>query len=212
MSKKQREYYGGKIKGLVERVAKMVAIDAEHAKGKIAYDARNSDFGILHGILAGILEGYGKRESCFNCSRSMEIDVFTADVLDARLLLLAAAKVRKNMQEGMDFHDANLVRVQDLDTTLSVKCRTTQCKYLGLMRQPEDQKNKGKWFITHWGWKVLRGERISKKARYWDGKFLGRSEETTNLTEMLQEHLDGATYAPSDWTEFGGYIQDEGID
>lgn len=212
--KKQREYYGGRIKGLVESVAMFLSAEnSTHPNiEKIQYDARHAEFELLHTILSQMFEGYGDKGSCFNCKRSMEIDVYTADVLDARLLLLVGAEVRKRTREGMPFHEANLIRIQDLDTTLSVKCRTTQNKYLGLMRQPEEGKNKGLWFITAWGWKVLRGEEIPKKARYWDGKFLGRSEEMTTLTGMLQEHLDGANYSPSDWTEFGGYIEDENPD
>ena len=202
--KKEREYYGGRIKGLAETVAKLMLTDPA-----VAADARDGDYSTLHARVAGVLEGYGKRDACFNCRRSMEIDIYTADYSDARLLLLMAEAVRDRVLKGMPFTEANLVRVQDLHTTLSIKYRTTQCRYLGLIHQPKEVRNKGKWLITQWGWKVLRGDQVPRTARYWDGKFLDRGTELTTLAEMFRTRPDPQNYAPGDWTDFGGYIQEE---
>lgn len=202
--KKEREYYGGRIKGLAELACKLALTDLA-----VASDARDGDYSTLHSRLAAALPGYGRRDECFNCKRSMEIDVFIADYSDARLLLLVAEAVRERVRAGMPFTEANLIRVQDLKTTLSIKCRTTQCRYLGFLHQPKEHRNKGQWLITKWGWALLRGAPLPRTARYWDGKFLDRGDELTTLGEMFRTRNDPQNYSPGDWTEFGGYIQDE---
>jgi len=85
---KPAEYYGGRIKNLVEMVAVMIAKDPTLA----------TNLPHLHATLGVNLEGYGKRDKCFNCKRSMKISVYTADLLDALLLLAMAKEVKKNLR------------------------------------------------------------------------------------------------------------------
>lgn len=61
--KHPKEFYGGRIKGLTETIAGIISRDPEIAK----------DLSRLHATLAMNLEGYGKRDKCYNCSRSMKI-------------------------------------------------------------------------------------------------------------------------------------------
>lgn len=214
---KPTEYYGGKIKGLVETVAGFIKRDPTLA----------DDFPRLHSTLMANLEGYGKRDKCFNCKRSMKVTVYTADLLDALLILGMARQVRENASK-LPFTEANKVHLPTLELTQGILKRSTKCDYLGLIKQPENWRGSGYWLLTGWAWKALRGDEIPKSVKYWEGNLIGRSEEQTTLGEMFRTHTDlvqGAIakrkaikadhrakfdeYKPSDWSQFGGYIQQE---
>lgn len=212
------EYYGGRIKNLVELVARIVADDP-----KIATDPER-----LHATLSVNLEGYGKRDKCFNCKRSMKITEYVADLHDGLLLFAMARTVKHNMEKGMDFTEANKVHLPTLEASNATLKRNTKCDYLGLVKQPENWRGTGYWLLTGWAWKALRGDAIPKSAKYWEGKMIGRSEETTTLAAMFKTHLDTVQraiekrkavkadyravvndYQPSEWSSFGGFINDE---
>lgn len=215
--KHQKEFYGGRIKGLTETIAGIIARDPEIAK----------DLPRLHATLAMNLEGYGKRDKCYNCSRSMKISVYKADILDALLIMAMARQVKANMLEGKTFSEANCVHIPTLQATQATQKRFTKCDYLGLIKQPEQWRGSGFWLLTGWAWKALKGERIPRSVKYWEGKLIGRGEETTTLAEMFQTHGDLVAqalarrkavrsdyraefkdYKQSDWSEFGGIITD----
>lgn len=217
--KKNRKYQGGRIKKLVEKAAWLIATDE-----KLAYDARNEDFDRLHHMLAHAFEGYGKQGECFNCSAKMEIIEHTAGLFEALLLLRMAEQVRKNLEAGMPFTQANLIHIPTLDTTDAIRHRVTIASYLNLVKQPEDAKNSGYWLITQWGWKALRGESVPKTVQYFRRKLIGRGEEVTTLPEMFRTHREQVEaaianrknvrsdhrsetrdYNPRDWFEVAGY-------
>jgi len=220
---KEREYYGGRIKGLAELACKLVLTDPA-----VASDARDGDYSTLHARLAAALPGYGRRGECFNCTGSMAIAVYTAGISEALLLLAMARLVRGATAKGTAFTEANLVHVPTLATTDATRHAVTRASYLGLVKQPDTKRGSGYWVITHWGWKLLHGEPVPAQARYWRGKLMGRSEGTTTLSVMFKTHTDLIERAlarraqvksdyravirdwnPNDWVGFGGYIQDE---
>lgn len=213
---KQIEYHGGRIKDLTELVATMVAKDPTLAK----------DFTRLHSIISIHREGYGKRDKCYNCARSMKITIYTADLLDALLLLAMAKQVAENLKKGMHFTDANKVHLPTLGVTQGISKRSTKCDYLGFIKQPKDWRGSGYWLLTGWAWKALGGEKVPKAVKYWEGHLIGRSEELTTLGEMFGTHTDlinralrmrksikadhrhkFSDYKPSDWSDFGGYVE-----
>jgi len=213
---KPTEYYGGRIKNLVEMVAVMIAKDPTLA----------TNLPHLHATLGVNLEGYGKRDKCFNCKRSMKISVYTADLLDALLLLAMAKEVKKNLAKGMAFTDANKVHLPTLKTTNGITKRNTKCDYLGFLKQPENWRGSGYWLLTTWAWKALGGEKVPKSVKYWEGNLIGRSEELTTLSDMFRLHgdlvksqialrkavrsdyrADFQDYNPGDWSENGGNVQ-----
>ena len=218
---KQHEYYGGRIKTLVEMVAKLLEKDPTLA----------SNLPHLHATLGVNLDGYGKRDKCFNCKRSMKITVYTADLHDALLILSMAREVQKNIANTNLFNgftEANKVHIPTLQATQATLKRQTKCDYLGLIKQPKNWKGTGYWCLTGWAYKALRGDKIPKSVKYWEGNLIARSEELTTLGEMFRTHADLVQsaiakrkairadyradfqdYNPSDWSSFGGYIQDE---
>ena len=212
-NKNKTEYYGGKIKKLVEYVA-----DISRNNPKITNE-------VLHQLLKQKVKGYGNPERCFNCGRSMKVMIYEADLLDALLILAIAKKVRENINSGMTFTEANKVHLPTLETTNSIIKRNTKCDYLGLVKQPDNWRGTGYWLLTGWAWKALRGEEIPAKVKYWEGNLLGRSEEKTTLTKMFNKHRDLVKlaiqkrravrsdhrakfddYDPREWAEFGGVI------
>lgn len=216
---KEIEYHGGYIKNLVETVAKMVKTNPALA----------DNFDYLHATLVSNFEGYGKRDKCFNCKRSMKVTVYTADLLDA-LLILGMAQVVQQQAQQLPFTEANKVHLPTLQLTQGILKRSTKCDYLGLIKQPENWRGSGYWLLTGWAWKALRGDQIPKSAKYWEGNLIGRSEELTTLGEMFRTHRDIVEraiakrkviktdhrakfdeYSPSEWSSFGGYINPEDL-
>lgn len=165
------------------------------------------------------------KSTCANCGASMEISLYSPDILDALLLLKIAEEVRNRMKKGMSFTEANLVHVPTLLTTDGIRHRTTRCSYLNYIKQPKEVSNTGNWLITQWGWKALRGEPVPKTVRYFRGKLIDRGEETITLSGMFQIHRDKVQeaiarrkkvrsdyvaevkdYNPSEWAEFDGVV------
>lgn len=222
----QAEYYGGRIKPLVEGVAKIVAKDPTLALPE--------NFDRLHSLLAHIgrenpkAAGYGDPKECFNCSRSMKIQVYTAGVGHALLLLAMAKAVREEQEKGVEFTKANRVHIDRMPIATSIKKQSSQLGYLGLIHQVADGSHSGYWLITAWGWKALRGEPIPRAVKYWDRKLIERSVHTTTLGAMMQTHREKvdrqvrlgkkvkgmdhrseiAGYDPVEWAEYAGVIDE----
>lgn len=125
---------------------------------------------------------------CGGCGRSMKISIYEADLHDALLILAMARVVRENLRKGIPFTDANKVHIPTLKATQATLKRQTKCDYLGLVKQPDNWKGTGFWLLTGWAWKALRGEPISRAVKYWEGNLLVRSERTTTLSEMFENH------------------------
>lgn len=217
-SKKKEEYYGGRIKNLIETA--VLAIKQ--------YPEMLDNTDKLHALLKEKVEGYGKVEACFNCRRSMKVTGYTADLHDALLILAMAREVKKNMLRGMTFTEANMVHLPTLKVSNATLKRQTKCDYLGLVKQSDKWRGSGYWCLTAWAWKALRGEEIPRTANYWEGKLISRSVETTALATMFKTHLEAVQqaiakrkavradyradfqgYDASQWTEFAGLINEE---
>lgn len=215
-NKKEPEYFGGRVKLLVEEAADILRSDP---------DVDNER---LHAILSVRFNGYGRKDACFNCGRSMKITEYEADLLDALLIISMAKKVRVNVQRGMNFTEANKVHLPTLEVTQGITKRNTKCDYLGLVKQPDNWRGTGYWLLTSWAWKALRGGEIPRSVKYWEGRLIERSEDTTTLTEMFKRHSDLVEaaiakrntvrrdhraifegYDPAQWAEFGGYVQQQ---
>jgi len=209
--KKQIEYRGGRIKTLVEHVAKIVAKDPSLAENPER----------LHATLKAGNDKYGRREECFNCDRSMQITEYTAGIVEGLLILAMAREVREKQRNGATFTEANLTHIPTLGTTDAIRHAITRASYLGIVAQPPKIRNSGHWVITSWGWKLLRGEPIPRSVKYWEGQLIGRSEETTTLSAMFQTHTDLikraleqrkkirsdyrteiSAYSPAEWLEY----------
>lgn len=216
--KQKAEYYGGRIKNLVESV--VLAIKQ--------YPDMLENTEKLHALLKEKMEGYGHVDTCYNCKRSMKITGYVADLHDALLILAIGRQVKMNMLQGMTFTEANMVHLPTLKVNNATLKRQTKCDYLGLIKQADKWRGTGYWCLTSWGWKALRGEPIPRVANYWEGILLGRSTETTTLTQMFNTHLDLVaqaiakrkkirsdyradfrSYDPKQWNEFNGYINEE---
>lgn len=215
-------YQPGKIKNLTQSVAKFAV---EHPD-VILPCIMEGDWQKFHSILAAGMPGYGDKGSCFNCGHSMEVSEYTAGLLEG-ILLFAMAKEVKHRATKLPFTEANMIHVPTLATTDAVRHAITRASYLGIVAQPPNVKGTGHWVITHWGWKLLRGDSIPRSARYWRGKMVDRSVETTDLTRMFKTHIDLvqralarrkavksdyrvyiSDYKPSEWSGFGGYAEE----
>lgn len=211
------------MRGLVERVAKYAAGHPDKVLPMVLAD----DFGPLHALIGTAEPGYSNKGECFNCGHSMELKVYTADSMDAFLLLEMAKVVRETRKKGRDFTQSNIVHIPSLETTHAIKCRSTQLSYLGFIAQPDKMSGTGNWVITGWGWEMLRGESKPREALYWRGKLIERSKETIDLAQMMKIHVDkvqktlargkavqedfravAASYKPEEWVGFGGYAED----
>lgn len=224
-NKKEIEYKPGNIKRLVESVAKYAA---EHPE-KVLEQVKAGDFRELHVTIqtSGQFPGYGNRAECFNCGHHMKIAVYTAGVIEALLVLKMAQSVRDQIRKGVPFTEANRVHVPTLATSDGIRHAITRASYLGLVAQPPKTRNSGYWVITSWGWAALRGDPIARTAKYWRGKLLERSAETTTLGEMFRTHTelveralarrkavendyraDVRLYQPTEWVQYAGPIDD----
>lgn len=207
----QHEYQATRVRPIVQ-IAMQLVKDDPHL-------LNNPD--LLWSMLAYNIEDLKDKSICAGCGRSMKVSIYEADLHDALLILAMAKQVRRNLDEGMAFTEANKVHIPTLGATQATLKRQTKCDYLGLIKQPENWRGTGFWLLTGWAWKALRGEQIPKAAKYWEGEFLGRSERQTTLAEMFGNHRDlveraiakrnaikadyravFADYDPADWVDF----------
>jgi phage tail protein X len=220
-SKHTHQYYGGRIKNLVEIVASTVAKNPGLA----------NDLPLLHATLTASVEGYGKRESCFNCRRSMKITLYEADLHDALLIKAMSEVVKHNLNKGMTLTEANKIHLPTLNATNATIKRSTKCDYLCFIKQRKNWRGTGYWALTGWAFAALRGEPVHAAAKYWEGKLIERSTEKTTLDTFFKKHRElversiakrkavkadyraqFADYNPADWSVTSGYIDDPEID
>jgi len=225
-STKPVEYQQGKVRSIVEYVAKVVLNNES-----IARDVAAGDYGLLHSTISYNVPGYGAKDACVGCGRSMKITVYEADLQDGLLIYAMARAVREEMRKGIPFTEANKVHIPTLVASHATLKRQTKCDYLGLVKQQENWRGSGYWCLTGWAWKLLRGDAIPESVKYWEGKMLGRSDKIITLSQIFQKHRDRieraiqkrqeiahdhraefADYSQSEWSEFGGYIDEESSD
>ena len=113
---------------------------------------------------------------------------FRFDCLDAVLLLAMASEVRSQV-DARSFTEANRVHVPSLRVSLAVRCRTTQCRMLGLVAKldgPGGKQIPGMWVITDRGWAALRGEQVPENVIVFRNEIQERTEEVITLREALE--------------------------
>lgn len=167
---------------------------------------------------------------CANCGSSMESYIFVLDCLDALLVYGMGEIIRKRMEKGIPFTEANAVHLQsELNRYYSVPSRSTQCAKLGLIAKVldgETHNTKRGWLITARGWAFLRGEAVPAKVESFRNKIIVRYDETTTIDQAFQKHRDmlfkaakarkvpksdysGVLegYNSSDWVEIGRVVE-----
>lgn len=162
---------------------------------------------------------------CPNCEASMEERVYHFDCLNALLILGMAKVVRAKMEAGESFTEANKVRVQDIESSLSVKCRTTMASKLGLVAKVLGENKTqipGTWSITKRGWAALRGEEVPARVRVWRNRIEEHFDEKVTIGQAFQVHRQAvedakrrnkevksdyteetSTYSARDWYDYG---------
>lgn len=204
---KNKEYYKGNILGFTAFIA----------------HAFKLDINLLRYQLQKQFPALADKSRCPHCNANMEMKVYTANLNVALLLLAMAAQVRENIRKGMSFTEANRVHVPTLAVSDATRHAVTMASYVNLVKQPPQWAQSGHWVITNWGYKALRGEKIPKKAKYFRGELIERSEEMTDLPTMFKTHrekveaaiargkavasdyrADLRSYDPIEWTEYGG--------
>jgi len=147
---------------------------------------------LLKATLITNIEELNHPETCGNCGGSMVEYIFELDCIDALMLLTMGKEVRRRLNEGLDFTEANKVRVQKLDTqTYAMKSRTTKMSKLGLVAKLIGEKGRqvpGTWVITKRGFDALKGRRVPKSVRVWKGRIEERNEETITLSQAFDSY------------------------
>jgi hypothetical protein len=208
----EKHYHAQKTRPIAQMIARLVQKDPT-----LADDAER-----LHATIAYNIPGYTDRTRCLNCGASMEVYEDILDINDALLLLSMARIVRDRQRKGMEFTDANKIRVSSENIHHTQKCRTTKCSKLGLIAKAGNAQ----WSITTRGYEALRGEPVPKVRVVFRGQILERPEETTTLREVFYEygqkmaekqrkrkslrHDQRHAYAdwdPSDWVHISGINQ-----
>lgn len=181
MTKKNKlEYYASKLRPIIQ-----IALRLTQSNPNLLNDPDMLWVNMQYNVPA-----LKKIEECACCNRSMKITVYEADLLDALLIYTMAKQVRINISQGMTFTEANKIHLPTLGATQGTLKRQTKCDYLGLVKQPDNWRGTGYWLLTSWAWKALRGEQIPRSVKYWEGKFLGRSDEMITLKEMFNNHKE----------------------
>lgn len=171
------------------------------------------------------------KKHCPNCGASMEERVYYFDIMCAVLLVKMAENVEKRLAKNVPFTIANQVHISELNTTLSVQCRTTIASKLGLIAKVKNKDGKqvhGVWCITRRGYGALRGEEVPSSVRVWRGMIEERTEGKITLSRAFLVHRDsieksmnnkkspkndyriiGDQYNQSDWYDFVGNHEGE---
>jgi len=145
-------------------------------------------------ILSKSIDGLHDKEVCPNCGASMAEYIFPFDTLDALLLLAMAKAIRNKRDTGISFNQANQVHVPSLQSSLSIKCRTTICSKLGLVTKVKNENGRharGVWLITERGWKALRGEPVPAFVKVFRGKIEERFDRTTTMQDIFIASKNG---------------------
>lgn len=219
MSKQQ--YQPTKLRPIIQTIARIVQ--------KNPSIADNPDY--LMATIGENIPGFHDKTKCVNCGAGMAEYLYVLGVFDAMLLYAMAKTVRRSLDEGKPFTEANVVHLPTmLDAGYTVKSRCTYGSKLGLIaKHKKDNKHvRGEWVITTRGWQALRGEPVPKAVRIFRGLILDRPEEHITLGETFRGHttkietsikkgkkprtdyrnqIEG--YHPNEWVNIAGMHQGE---
>lgn len=150
------------------------------------------------------------KAKCANCDANMAIYEFKIDSLDALLIYGMGQQVRRNLDDGLDFTEANQVHVQSkLNQYYSVASRTTQCRQLGLIAKVKNEdgshNRKAGWLITKRGFEFLKNKPTPYLVTSFRNKIVDRSEKTITIKEALADRT--TNYDEHDWVNIDSYRQ-----
>lgn len=180
---KTKDYNPGKIKPLIQIVARLIQEKPERADRLDLLIAK---------VEAEIPELRNKKR-CANCDANMVENIYIFDILDAALLMAMASEVQEATIEGVEFTDANKIHVPTLETSDAIRHRTTKSAKLGLVAKYINEKGKhekGMWVITRRGWATLRGENIPGSVKVWRNKIVDRMDNETSMYAVIHLHQD----------------------
>lgn len=214
--RKGEQYHDQKIKPLAKIVAQICKNNPRAME----------DEQYLWSILVRALPELQKRKECVNCGASMREYIYQFDIHDALLLKGMGDEVRRKVDNGMDFTQANVIHVQKLkDVSYTAKSRTTQSRCLGLVAKHMTKKDtQNGWSVTRRGFKALRGEPVQKYVTVFRNEIVERSDAEITISEIFTRHRKEVKetlsrgkdprgdyrdlindYDSSEWYEFGDY-------
>lgn len=208
--KNDHSYHETKIRPIVKLIARIVKDNPSIV----------DDEPYFMSTVAANIPGFTDRKKCLNCEASMAEYAQVLDVNDALLLYSMARIVRKRVGRGVQFTEANRVRVSSENIHHTQKCRTTKCSKLGLIAKAGDSN----WSITSRGWAGLRGEPVPRMRVTFRGNILERPDELVTFRTIFAEHREKMDdrarrlkslkddhrsefldYNPSDWVNTAGF-------
>lgn len=171
---KAHSYHPSKIRPFAQIIARMVQNNPN-----LAEDPERLWANMVHQI-----PELADRSVCPNCKASMAEYADTLDINDALLILNMARIVNRKVAAGINFTEANKLRVSSEDIHHTQKCRTTKCSKLGLIAKAGNAQ----WSITKRGWAALKGEPVPKIRVTFRKQILERPEDMTTLSHVFAEH------------------------
>lgn len=179
-TKNQTEYQAGKLRPIIQVVARLVQKNPEMAD--------NMQF--LWANVQASMPELQDRSRCANCGESMAIYIYSVTYLDTKLLCAMAEIITKRMNNGASFTEANKVHLQSEIPNYSLVSRQTISSKLGLiakvMKNGKHDRNKG-WSITKRGFDFLKGKPVPRQVKVFHNTIQERFDETITMTATLTQ-------------------------
>ena len=144
------------------------------------------------------------RKTCPCCQQKMPQEYeFTFSLLDALLLLKMAKAVRKLVNEGVPFTEANSVHLTESVSEANLCNRSTISSKLGLIAKHKKggKQIQGRWVITSRGWAALRGEAVPAWVSVLTGQITERTDEKVTLASALKTYPNSG-YSAAEWYDY----------
>ena len=182
---KKNEYSPGKIKPIIQVVARLV----QNNPGM----ADNMDY-LWANIVAAIPE-LKDRSHCANCGESMAVYIYSVTYIDTKLLCAMAEVITKRMSKGMSFTDANKIHLPTEIKTYTLISRQTISSKLGLIAKVMKKDATGQtvhdrhtgWSITRRGFDFLKGLPIPRQVKVFHNRIQEHFDETIVMKDTLHQ-------------------------
>ena len=213
-----KEYNPGKIKPMIKIIASIIHKEPGLLRKPSEY--------LIARVEEEIPELKNKTR-CANCDAPMIQYSYDLNVINTSLVIIMAKEVRKRLNKGMPFTEANQVHVPTLNATDSARHKTTDCAKLGLLAKHlvDGKHERGMWVITKRGFTALKGEEVPTGYIVWRGKIIDRPGNMTTFAQVRSKykikvdsyikkynqlpkknyHKDVIDYSVNDWIGFAGH-------
>jgi hypothetical protein len=181
--KRKNLNYPGRILPIITLAARMIKADPTLLDELTADKKENQLFRLRYHLKKEIPQ-LADPKHCPNCDASMQEYEDVLDINDVGLLEAMDRIIEHRQEKGMDFTEANKVRVSSEYIHHTQKCRTTKCSKLGLIAKAGNAQ----WSITRRGYEGLRGERVPLMRVTFRGQILERPETTVTFEEIINGH------------------------